>query len=256
MTPRAAARAWREPSVRFWWVTSAILLAIAIYLFVSGLLDSQREKRLITEGLAIDATVESIDNLAVAGAQRPVESQIGISYTVNGQTYRDVGPPPAPRALVTVKEKIPIHVDPDDPRVWTARAEPAPLASKLIGPAIALGIMLVTLAIAWFRRRRIARIWREGAARPAAIVKVHSSGFAPLSYALDCSLSDTRDRSVQTVYLPQRLGGKPQAGEAIWLIVHPRWPRSAVAAAAFEAGSQSTGAAGAAGVSRSSAPAS
>ena len=234
LTRRVRWRAWTDPRVRFWWAMAAALLAIGFYFLVTRYLDWHQAARLVESGIKLDATVLEADGIARKGNTSAADRPVRLQYEYKGQSY-DVGAAylegrPLSDPIV-VGSTIPIRIDPDHPDRWTPRTEPAPLAHELIGGVIALPVALFLLLMSLWRRGRLVRTWRDGAAIAAAVVSARHTALAPRAWSVQCSPTDEADTRLFTVFAPPDLEVTP--GATIWLLLPPVGGR-ALAAAWFE----------------------
>ena len=229
LTPRAARRAWVEPTVRPWWLmAAAVLLAVGGY-SVAQLVERANLNRLTTAGVPVAAKVVSTDNRSIVGQAATTEEQANLTFDWHGQ-------PTTARGFLshnsTIGATIPIRVDPADPTVWTDQTESAPLVRSLFVGLAVFPLVPVLLAVAVVRRAAVARTVRLGRAAVAVVADRRQTPIAPLSYAVRCALPDGADRRLRTVYVPH-VGRSLAKGDEIWLLL-PIGRGRPVAAAWFE----------------------
>jgi Protein of unknown function (DUF3592) len=236
ITRVVARRTWAEPVVRFWIVATLVLVAIAAWFLAEQIVSFRSEKQLIATGTVVQATVIDADGDSRVDRQFPVHTPCELKFDWGkDQTINVSG------TLASIPsngyfhngEKILLHVDPDDPTVWTDALEAEPVALRLITGIVIILAALITAAAALIARRGLLRLWRDGEAALYSVVETRHSALAPLSHTVRCVSSIGRDRTVVTVYLPTRFP-RPQAGDVLWLIRRSGKSKSAVAARAFE----------------------
>jgi len=236
ISSRVLARSWREPTVRFWWLSAALLLAIGLWYAWDQVAQYQTEKQLIENGTRVSALITDADGDSVPGHKAPPGTPCTMVFQLDGKQVEVNGSlvPRDDRDFVIIRSTVILHVDPSDPAKWTNRSEPEPILRRMIGGEIVvLPILAATLVLALFARRRVLRFWRAEPAALFAVEHVRTGPIAPLSHAVNCAPLSGRDRRTTTIYLPGSYR-KPQPGELLWLI-HPAGSTSgAIAAAVYE----------------------
>jgi hypothetical protein len=214
--------------VRLWWVMSLGVLLVALYIVITQVATWWSERRLLAHGVTVEATIDraidGLNDIAVPDKKMPPNSMVAVSFDWKGRREH-----PALRQLpeniergifVVTGSKIVVHVDPDDPDNWTARTAAPPLASRqLIGVAIAAPIVGVLGLVALFKRRGVLKVWRNGRASAALMVGSSQTPVAPRASGVRCTLADSTDNRVFTVYLPPG-AAKPAVGDVVW-VIHP-----------------------------------
>lgn len=222
--------AWNEPRVRFWWVSAAVLLAIA----ASFALDKGSEwanwRRLILHGQQITAEVVEVGGITRNATMAP-NSPVRLEFKLNGQTRTVSGTLEGRTEFIRTHDHVSIHVDPAEPSRWTALMEVPPLSRQLLATWITLPVALALLAMAAVLRGRLLRLWRDGQAESALVLHSQHSALAPLSRMVRCTPADESDTRVFSVFVPQRRG-VPQRGQPMWII---RSGNRAMAAGLFTA---------------------
>ena len=218
LTDVAARRAWTEPTVRRWWLMAAAVLAMIGTFAANRLWVREGENRLIRGGVPAMALVLSNDIHSQPGQTADVGREVVVRFPFNGQ-------PVTLHGFLTrsalIGARVPIHVDPADPGVWTDQTEATPVLH-----AIFVGLLLLPLAaaltgVAWLARRTAVRTFRFGRPALAVVSARGQTPIAPLSFAVRCSLRDGPDRTIRTVYVPP--AGRPLAkGDELWLLVPAR----------------------------------
>lgn len=232
LTKQARRRALAEPHVRFWWLAGLALVAIALYLLIYAVVIWSREAYLIRNGQVVQAYITIADGDPYPHRKAP-ESQVEMTFTVNGHEYDVVGVLEGRTEPVSAKEYVPIRVDPSDPQHWTYRTTPAPLRSQLIAPIVVAPFAIAALIVAAVLRRKVLRTWRQGEAAPYVISDRRHTAIAPRSHTIRCVAADGRDKRLVTVYVPlKKTEARP--GDVLWLIHPSGKPTAAVPAIAFE----------------------
>jgi hypothetical protein len=234
-TPAAVRRSWMEPMVRFW-VLSTLLLVVILGWFVAEQgRDFFIEKRLIAQGTAVVATVADVNGDSRVGAKFPPGTPATLTFKFNGQDEVVSGPLKyeTDHDFVVIGQTVPLHVDPGDPSQWTDRTEAEPIARRLIAGAVVIPAMLATGFAALLGQRRRMKIWRDGIASAYSVYETRTSALAPLSHAVRCVSAQGGGDDLVTVYLPGKVQ-RPQTGEVLWLIQLAGKPNAAIAARAFE----------------------
>ncbi|HEV2296089.1 MAG TPA: hypothetical protein VGR35_19750 [Tepidisphaeraceae bacterium] len=237
VTPAASRRAWHEPRVHFWWIIALGLVAAAAWLAVQHLVTWNREASLIRSGTKVDAVVW-LWGARVEGRPIGPEDVATLEFEWKGQP-QVLGGQRLVREVPTFSgETIPVYVDPDNPRRWTARAAPPPLGKLMIGSAALVVVAALLAAVSVFKRRGVIATWRDGEARRAVVVETSQSALAPRSRLVRCALTDGGDKRLIHVYVPHR-AATLQKGDPLWLIMPPERPDKALAAVSFAASTKS-----------------
>jgi hypothetical protein len=232
ISPAANRRSWSEPIVRFWLLATIALIAIGGWFFTQQLLAFRSEQRLISTGAVVTATVIEVNNESRVGAKYPPGSNSTLKFDWQGQTINAYGILSS-NQFITDGETVNLHVDPNDPTVWTDRIYPEPLGQRIIAGAVVIPAALITIAAALMLRRRLLAIWRDAEAVLFTVVDTRHSALAPLSHTLRCVSANGRDPTIVTVYLPTKFP-RPQPGEVLWLVHRAGKPKFAIAAIAYE----------------------
>ncbi len=227
-------RIWLEPHVRFWWISAGAMLVIGLTLGGMGFVDWSRQNRLITAGLAIQAKVVTAGGIYLDGKKIPPAEPVVLKYDANGQQYQVNGYLEGRNEHIIVGEKVPIRVDPDNPKIWTYRTAPSPLASLLLGSFIVLSVALLVGAIGMLKRASLVRLWKSGLAQAALVLKSHHSAMAPGARVVECTRRDSIDRRILRVFVPTSIAKTMNRGDVMWVIARDDKSTSAVAAAWFE----------------------
>jgi hypothetical protein len=218
-------------------VAGLILGLVSLSFCLTELRAWYRESRLIRKGTAVQARVEEVEGLTVAGKTRNLrpETPFRLSFPWNDDR-REVmgrGEDLGGRSQLTTGDTITLRVDPKNPDRWTARDQPSSLLGRIWwGLLIPLPIMFVLLVVSVARRSAVLRAWRGGEAVAALVVETRQSAVAPLSTVVRCTPADESDNRVLTVYVPRRFG-RPRHGDPLWLLVPAGKSEGAVAAAWF-----------------------
>ena len=234
VTARVRSRAWTEPHVRFWWMAAAVLFLIGVYFVISQYLTLRRQAWLVREGTVVQALVLQAGSEEARDKLIPPDNPVSLEFewpAESGRKVRVQGYLEGRTEHIPVKGLVPIRIDPNNPRFWTARIDPAPATWRdWLAALIVLPIAAVVFAAGVLKRRRLLRLWRDGEAIPAAALDSRLTALAPRSRAVRVVPTEAVDRRVRTVYLPSS-APVPQ-GERLWILLHPD-NRGGVAAAAW-----------------------
>jgi hypothetical protein len=231
-TPAVNRRSWTEPIVRSWLLATAALLAIGGWFLTQQFLAFRGEQRLIATGAIVTATVIEVNGDARVGGKFPPGLPCTLKFDWQGQTINAYGILSS-NEYVTNGQSTVLHVDPNDPTVWTDRRYPEPLGQRVIAGAVVIPAALIALAAALMLRRRLLAIWRDAEAALFSVIDTRHTALAPLSHTVRCVSAIGRDPTIVTVYLPNRFP-RPQPGEVLWLIHRPGKPKSAIVPIAYE----------------------
>jgi hypothetical protein len=223
-------RSWAEPSVRFWWIASLVLLAIGIWFLSTQIIAFHREQWLIANGTIVNATIANANGDSRVGAKFPPGTVCTLKFDVGGEAFSVSG---ALETFITNGQTVPLRVNPNDPMEWTYRTQPDPLNSRLIAGAVIAAAVAAAAVTSLLLRRRVLHIWRDSAAIAYTVVDTRHSALAPLSHAVRCTMLTGRNTRLLTVYLPGKLP-QPSGGEVLWLLHPPSKPTAAIAVKAYE----------------------
>jgi hypothetical protein len=225
LTPRIARRAWTEPSVRVWWLLAlAVLLVFAFYV-ADRLWDREIERRLIRDGAVVHAKLMGNSAKAIHGQTFSPGDIIQVRFDWNGQEVQPSGPI---HSTAAVDEMVTIHVDRDDPQVWTDLTQIEPMLTSLFVGLLFLPVAPIVFAVAWTKQRAIQKQWQNGQAVEAIVHDRKQTPVAPMSYAVRCSLHNQRDKRLFTVYVPQGIANL-EDGSTIWVITDSKQTRPVAA---------------------------
>jgi hypothetical protein len=260
LTSRALRGAWKEKSVRIWWLMAIVIFLIAAWYAGSRTWRWNREKWLLQHGVKVEAEVlgwtkveprfieEDIVHAGAAkGHTAKTDAAVMLRYTYNGKRIYQFGTLDGRKEPVTIQvttedmkkdvkkwgHVVPVYVriDPSNPDNWTGRTEKGDLLSELVVPALLLPLSVVLMALAVVKRRQILGVYRDGEPVLAEVVAVGHSAAAPLSRLLRCAVDVDGDHRVVKAILPTRL--TPPAGQLLWLIAPAGKPEAGVPAVLF-----------------------
>ncbi len=244
VTATVRRRAWTEPRVRGWWAMALGILLLILYLVVTHATAWWAERRLLTNGVAVQATIvraqNDLNDITVPDKNMPSDSECtlefvldGKSYTVRGQLVEHMEN--APHITTGPAHPVMLQVDPDNPEErWTDRTTTPPFFSRrLIGVAIASPVMAVLALVAVFKRRGVLSVWRDGRAAEGLVVDTRQTPVAPTAQVVRCTPADSGDKRVFTVYLPAG-AAKVAAGDVVSVVRPASKPEPAYAAAWFD----------------------
>jgi hypothetical protein len=220
LTPAVRRRAWGDPLVRFWWLTAAVMLLIALVLATMSYLEWSRLARAIRPGVVVMAKLTSTEGDTRVGRSVTSTMRIGMDFTYNGKEYKDVqGVLTGLQQQVRVGDQIPLHIDPNDPLNWTVRDKLPPLALAMIGPILVLPVALICGLIAVANRSSVLKTYRDGRLADAIVAANKQTPLAPRSRAVRCSL--TAGSRMMEVYVPNT-AGRLNEGDPVQVLVPTR----------------------------------
>jgi hypothetical protein len=91
-----------------------------------------------------------------------------------------------------------------------------------------LPVIAALLAVAFFMRRKILRVWREGAVVDGEVVELRTYAIAPLSRRVKYKLTDPAERRLFSALWPNR-AGTLAVGQRVKLLVGKDGRRSVLA---------------------------
>jgi hypothetical protein len=225
--------------VRLWWVLCLGVLGVTLVVAVRLTATWWSERQLLGSGVPVEGTlvraITAENDMSVPGKNMAPDSVCTIEFEWKGRAYKvtDVlRENVEENKPVVTGSKVTLHVDPDDPERWTARTHAAPLGGRqLIGVAVGAPIVAGVALVAILKRRRMFDVWANGQAMRAQVLGTGTSPVAPQSRSLRCTLADSRDKRVFTVFVP---GGA--VGDEVWVVRDPNKVEPTLAAAWFERG--------------------
>jgi hypothetical protein len=235
MTARATARSLQEPKVRFWWQAAAVMGAAMLYFLGSDLLSWNQELNIVRNGTAVSAVITRIGE-AEAQARGNVSSRefpVQLTFKFNDVQYNDFGMLEGPERRVTLKDVVPIKINPDKPTKWTDLSETPPLGPVFLSAGMIFPFVLACGVTSYFLRRRVLGIWRNGVASLYAVELTTQTALAPKSRVVLCRAVDARTTRLIRVTVPRSVfDARP--GDLLWLIHPHNKPHAAIAAVAYE----------------------
>jgi hypothetical protein len=234
LSAKASKRAWAEGRVRAWWLCGAVVLAVTTFYGISQTLNWWNDRKLITQGIAVDANIDEANGSTLQRKflrEEPVK--VKLSFTLPDGTKQQVeGQLRPPGPAVTAQTPLPIHYDPKNPKRWTERSQLAPWAREMTVVWMILPVLALLFLIAFLQRRRMLGIWRNAPAAQAVVVDSRQTSIAPRSRVLRYALREGDRRVCQTLY-PLN-AGLPEPGETIWIIAPPEAPHRGIVAKLYE----------------------
>jgi hypothetical protein len=215
-------------------LVAAALSLLALYLLVSQYIVYYRDDWLFKKGQRAEGLLYRVETSTTKDQRffnEPIRD-VELRYTVNGKpvvykgylTSFDGG-------WLVVGNTIPLRVDPSDPEHFTARQSPVTLMPHLVAGLSLLPLVAVAVAVAAWRRRRLLHLWKTGELLPAVVIRTSGVAVAPSARAVECTATDSDDKSVRRAYIPSANGATvPGRGDLVWLIVSPDRAGPAIAA--------------------------
>jgi hypothetical protein len=259
-SPRVAGMAarrqsWRELPVRVWMLITAVVLVVVLVVGARNVSEAFTDRHLVNNGIATEATIDLIYG-ASKMVDRSVQRDLNISYLVPGESERRIvehakltpvyaagmpGEAERPKgALLTPQmkfmnpgDRIPIRLDPKNPRRWTDRVNPASWLQTLAVPLLLLPIVFVLGLLVAVQRRATLRIFERGVAARANVVEATKSALTPGQHVLKLSIVGG-DGRVFTATWPAAIGAPPGRGTQIDVYIdNASKPGRVVAAQAY-----------------------
>lgn len=230
VTPPVARVATLEPSVRFWFILSAVFMLVAVYFGLKSVGDWMSDRRLIESGTPVDAKIIIADGSNVETQRKRWDSLIVLEYNHQGLRHEVTGvlSNKTPDGFISAGNIVQLKIDPANPARWTDRQTPKNLAHALISVFVLVPVSLISGAVGWLMRARVLMSWRDGKLVPAAVLSVQGSSVAP-GYVQVGALPATPKASAVRVYV-KRSVALPVKGDVIWLLVPERGPAQAARA--------------------------
>ena len=226
----AAARrqATREVAVRTWLLITFGVALVVVVVGYRNVNEGLADRRLRASGVRVEALIEGIGGGTDHNADRTNSKPVTLSFQMPGEAERRTvsGTSSPMPGRFSVRDTIPIWIDPYDSKRWTDRVESPGWLSLLAVPLLLAPLVVALGALTIRRRGRFVRTYRDGTWARGSVVEVQTSALAPGQKVLRVALPD---RTV-AVTRPDRLG--PVApGDAADVIVDARG--RAVLAAAY-----------------------
>jgi hypothetical protein len=219
-----------EPRVRFWWLAGLVLLVLSLYLIVDGTLNWSEDLSIVRHGTPVTATVSAVGEGEVSGrANLSPEYPVTLEFQFEGVDYVVKGHLDGRTEPISLKDSIPIKVDPANPKHWTYLTTAPPIGPVFLSAGLVAPFALAALTISWVLRARIMRVWRTGQANPFIVETTLQTALAPRSRAVRCRAVEGRTKRLVQVFVPRHLG-TPKPGDVLWLI-HPAGNPTVVLAA-------------------------
>lgn len=221
LTPKAARRLWAEPKIRFWWLSSLLILIWGLGLTIDRALEWRADNQLLDVGVPVKAVIwEAGGNLRNRPLSANPESPIDAEFEYQGKKYKATGYlVAAEKHSFTAGETIEVRIDPSDPTRWTNRIERAVLVEKLVGAMLLVVAGVVCGVIGLIERLRYASVWKNGEMTLARVVEHRTLAIAPRSVAVRCLIRVGRTDHLLNVYVPQAQA-TPAAGETVSLVTN------------------------------------
>jgi hypothetical protein len=234
LTDLVRRRSLQEPRVRFWWLTALVLLAVAIGFLVHDLSRRQEELHIVNSGVPISATVIAVGEGEVEGrANLSPEYPATLQYFYDGQEYDEKGFLEGRTDPISLKQTVPIKIDPASPKNWTYLTTTPPIGPAFLSALLVAPFALGPLLISYLLRRRLLRTWQTGMANPFAVEAISQTALAPSSRAVRCRPLEGSSRQILTVFIARRTAD-PKPGDLLWLIHPPGKSSPVLAAVAYE----------------------
>lgn len=231
-TPKAKARASREPAVRGCWIVAILIGLSFVYGTYTGLKDWWDEARMINSGPQVQA-IGYAEGAKISGRPLPIGSNITVTYTYEGKQYTEAGMLLATGKRYMAGEPFEIRIDPRNPSRWTNRDTPVGIRENLVASIMLAIFALMALGTGLILRAIYLHLWREGELVTARVLEHRHSAMAPHSVGLYCALRAGRNDKPVMVYVPQD-GHVPDAGGTIKLIANESCTR-AIALSSYHA---------------------
>lgn len=242
LSSSAARRAWGDQRVRYWWLGALVLSIIMLFVAAECITTALSERALIAHGTKVTATVMGMDGSTRVGYTLPRTDSHEVELHVtlpNGQVREIDGTLPRGPGVLQIGQELPIKIDPKDPSNWTDQTQAVSWTARLVVPLLMVpippglaGFTAILLVIAWYRRRQVLRIWRDGRWMQGVVLELRQSALAPLSRVVRYNVPAI-DRRICSVLVPTN-AGVPAVGEAIDLVLMPHAPHRAVVARLYE----------------------
>jgi hypothetical protein len=232
ITPRARRRSWNEAPVRAWIILAALVLVAVIIFTATQIVSGMQDRRLILQGVVVTATVRTINGVEMhkRGFDRREILNVTLDYTgPDAKSYSVQGQLAPADGVLHTGDTIPLHVDPSDAANWTDRTEPGSWWHELTVMWFLLPLLVIALALAWWRRQQALAAWRNGVPISAAVVETKHSAIAPRSRVVRYTLTEGNDRRVFSTLIPSNRAPL-QNGDELILLSPPGRPSRAIVA--------------------------
>jgi hypothetical protein len=229
-------RSLMEPRVRFWWLTASVLTLITLYFLLDRSLNWLEELHIIRNGTPVSATIIQIGQDETAGrTDVSPDNEVDLQYDFGGKTYQVNGFLEGRTEVISLKDVVPIKIDPAKPERWTYLTDVPPLTHVLLSAGLVAPFAVAVGLAGFIRRQRVLRTWTEGVAHPFVVEAIRQTALAPSSQYIGCREMEGRARELVWVFVPRRLAN-PKVGDILWLIHPVGKPKAALPALAYVAG--------------------
>jgi hypothetical protein len=233
LTQKVRRRSLAEPMVRFWWIAGLVLLTLSAYFFVTQMWTWARVLHIVRYGTPVTATITMIGEEETSGrADISPDNQVTLQYQYGGQSYEVVGYLEGRLETISIKENVPIKVDPDSPDHWTYRTDAPPILHGILASMLVLPFAAIAILVSLMLRRRVLRIWQTGTAAPFVVQTTGQSALAPVSRVVTCKPMEAKTARLVHVFIP-RHQADPKPGDVLWLIHPPGKPTAVLAAMSY-----------------------
>jgi hypothetical protein len=231
ITPLVRRRAWGDIHVRFWWLSALGVIAVMAYFTVWRVTDALRDRAIIQQGHIVQTTITSVDGGTTPGYAVLRHERVPVTLSgklPDGRSMTFAGALPVAAGYAKVGQPLTIRVDREDPERWTDRTAAVPWVQELALTLMFLPVIAALLAVAFFMRRKILRVWREGAVVDGEVVELRTYAIAPLSRRVKYKLTDPAERRLFSALWPNR-AGTLAVGQRVKLLVGKDGRRSVLA---------------------------
>lgn len=220
--------------MRVWTLVTVGVFVVIFAVGVRAILQSMADRRLLREGVRVEATIEQIAG-GTRNQTRAVARLVTLTFLLPGETERRelnlvVLPASAQGGAISKGDKLPILVNPKDPRVWTDRTEPASWIIVLAVPLLLLPIALLLAFVTVLARRRMTRLYEQGTLRQANVIDAHRSALVPRQKVVKLGVGGGR---VLSAAYPDALGPITNGDTIDAIINNEARPTLAIVARAY-----------------------
>ena len=220
--------------VRIWLLLSIFMCVVTIVLTYNSAKTARDEQWLFTSGAKVDAKVLRIGLSKARNAPRDEALDVDLEFTLPGA--KDVTTVQGflsrkPGGNVKLDEIIPIHVDPNNPKLWTDLEKPIPFSIHF---ATLFGIVPITLLCllgTWYNRSAMLKTYRNGTVRQATVLSTRLPALAPASKLVKFVLNEGDDLRIYQLYIPNH-AEKVTKDDVIDILVASN-PKRAIAVSAY-----------------------
>jgi hypothetical protein len=229
-------RSWREAPVQSRLKLAGVVVLVGAFVTAMNLKLAIKDRRLQQHGITTTAKLVRVGGVSEKENRnwkmlrdQTIEVEL-LVIMPDGRLLTLKGPLPPGNGYLAVNGDITVRVDPDDPNNWTEAVEIQSWWHVLAVPLFfMLPVLVILLAIAEWRRRRVLAVWRDGVRAYGVVIDIKQTAAAPLSRIVRFTIVDGPDKRVLTSLYPSGVT-VPKPGDTLNIIVPQDRPDETIVA--------------------------